>query len=43
MHITGVPEREESRKGAEKKFKEIMAENFSNLMKVLIQEADSRS
>ena len=34
-HILGVPEKECSEKGVEKSFEEIMAENFSKLMKYL--------
>ena len=31
LHITGAPEREERKKGAERFFKEIIADNFPNL------------
>ena len=33
MHITGVSDREEKKKGTLKVFEEIMARNFPNLMK----------
>ena len=42
IHIIGVPEGEEREKGTEKRFEEIIAENFRNMGKeplTLIQEA----
>ena len=46
IHIVGVPEGEETNKGAEKLFKEIKAENFPNLKKetdIQVQEAQGTS
>ena len=45
IHIIGIPEREERKKGPEKIFKEIIAENFPNMWKEIVnqvQEAEFR-
>ena len=36
--ITGVPEEEEERKGYEKFFEEIIAENFPNMEKEIVNQ-----
>ena len=38
IHITGVPEGEEREKGPEKIFKEIIAENFPNMGKEIVNQ-----
>ena len=38
IHIIGVPEAEEGEKGPEKVFEEIIAENFSNMRKEIVNQ-----
>ena len=39
IHITGVPEEEEKKKGIESVFEEVIAENFPNLGKEIVSQA----
>ena len=43
IQITGVPEEEEKKKGAEKIFEEIIVENFPNMGKEIVNILQDRS
>ena len=43
IQITGVPEKEEKKKGYEKNFEEIIVENFPNMEKKIVKSTESHT